>query len=167
MEQPSLPLKDIHLPQAVSWWPLAPGWWILVLLCGLVFLCWYYRNTLRAWLAPGIGKTASRQLNKITSNQRLSTQQKIQGISQLLRQTAMSLYPRDQVAGLAGQQWLRFLDGDDPQKPFSNGAGRCLTDAPYRPDSELDLDAVVDLARSWIKQNKRRHSNHTKTHSDA
>ena len=22
-------LRDIHLPEAVSWWPLAIGWWVL------------------------------------------------------------------------------------------------------------------------------------------
>ena len=31
-----LPLKDIHLPEAIGWWPLAPGWWILLLLIGLL-----------------------------------------------------------------------------------------------------------------------------------
>ena len=25
----TLNLRDIHLPEAIFWWPLAPGWWIL------------------------------------------------------------------------------------------------------------------------------------------
>jgi hypothetical protein len=25
---PLAALRDIHLPEAVSFWPLAPGWWI-------------------------------------------------------------------------------------------------------------------------------------------
>ncbi len=27
MEPSELPLRDLHLPDAVGWWPLAPGWW--------------------------------------------------------------------------------------------------------------------------------------------
>jgi len=27
-----LPLKDIHLPDAITWWPLAIGWWLLIVM---------------------------------------------------------------------------------------------------------------------------------------
>src|SRR5262249_13272553 len=59
--QPSLPgappedilagLRDIHLPEAVSFWPLAPGWWLLLwrmvplVIAGAV-LEWRRRQTL-------------------------------------------------------------------------------------------------------------------------
>lgn len=155
MEQQSLALKDIHLPTSINWWPLAPGWWILLLLVFLLILTWYFRSRLRAWLAPGIRKISLRQLDAIVNNQHLTNQQKIQQISQLLRQSAISSTSRDQVAGLAGEQWLQFLDGDNPQRPFSTGVGRSFIDAPYQPDAVLDIDAVTTLARNWLKQNKK------------
>ena len=33
-------LRDIHLPEAIGWWPLAPGWWLLIILVclGLITL---------------------------------------------------------------------------------------------------------------------------------
>lgn len=159
MEQQALPLKDIHLPAEVSWWPLAPGWWILIGLFLLSLLAWYFRKTIRRWLAPGIPKIALNQLDTISGNNQLTNQQKIQQISQLLRKVALSTHPREQVAGLAGQQWLEFLDSDDQQHPFSTGAGRILIDAPYRPDVELDIDELIVLTRRWIKQaHKKRQS---------
>ena len=30
MDPEQIPLRDLHLPEAIGWWPLAPGWWILI-----------------------------------------------------------------------------------------------------------------------------------------
>ena len=42
----NLQLRDIHLPDAVSWWPPAPGWWLLLggLLLALLFI-----RVIRPW----------------------------------------------------------------------------------------------------------------------
>src|SRR5690606_8976602 len=29
-------LADIHLPDAVGWWPLAPGWWAVIVAVGVL-----------------------------------------------------------------------------------------------------------------------------------
>jgi hypothetical protein len=44
-----LPLRDIHLPEPISWWPLAYGWWILLGVFGVAaVLGWlYYRRQYR------------------------------------------------------------------------------------------------------------------------
>ncbi|MEO8327154.1 MAG: DUF4381 domain-containing protein, partial [Nitrospirota bacterium] len=42
-------LRDVHLPDPISLWPPAPGWWItfgLVMMGGMVFL-WILRNRRR------------------------------------------------------------------------------------------------------------------------
>ena len=49
MNPDSLPLRDIHLPAPLGWWPLAPGWWIVgalvfaLLIAGLIWL-WKRQN---------------------------------------------------------------------------------------------------------------------------
>jgi hypothetical protein len=110
-------------------------------------------------LAPGIRSIALSRLDKIANNRQLNNQQKVQGISQLLRQSAISSASREQVAGLAGDQWLEFLDGDNPEQPFSKGVGRSLIDAPYRPDTEVDVESLLKLARNWLKENTGRRAN--------
>ncbi|MGB5726303.1 MAG: DUF4381 domain-containing protein, partial [Thiogranum sp.] len=48
-----LPLRDIHLPDPLSWWPPAPGWWLLltllvaIALLGGYLLHRYRRNALQ------------------------------------------------------------------------------------------------------------------------
>lgn len=42
---PNINLRDIHVPESVAWWPLAPGWWLLLavmllVVCVLVWLRW-------------------------------------------------------------------------------------------------------------------------------
>ncbi len=35
-------LHDIHLPTAISWWPLAPGWYLLILSSLTLIAVLYY-----------------------------------------------------------------------------------------------------------------------------
>jgi hypothetical protein len=44
-----LPLRDIQLPAAVSWWPPAVGWWLVLGLLGIAALAvaWRYRSLYR------------------------------------------------------------------------------------------------------------------------
>lgn len=155
MEQHTLPLKDIHLPSATGWWPLAPGWWLLAICCVLVIIAWYNRAKIKQLLAPGTRRIALKRLDSIVNNPEPGKRHQIQQISALLRQTAISRYKRTYVAGLTGTDWLSFLDGEDPQRPFSTGIGQSLIDAPYRPDNTLDddafdIEALAELTRRWI-----------------
>lgn len=49
MNNPALEqLRDIHLPQAVHWWPPAPGWWIVAALV-LALTIWLVRYLQRRY----------------------------------------------------------------------------------------------------------------------
>jgi hypothetical protein len=146
--EPNLPLRDIHLPAPISWWPPAPGWWLLLfgiptLLILLVWLWrWVRRKTVR--------KLALAELESIAGSN-ADAREKVQGLAILLRRVALSVYPREQVAGLVGEPWLAFLDGPSGEKRFSAGAGRLFIEAPYRREVQADLDALFALCREWIK----------------
>lgn len=153
--QPSqLILRDIHLPNPVSWWPPAPGWWMLLALLILFTLAtlWgirrYHRRSYR--------RLALRQLATLEQNfnQQQDGQQLIQQLSQLLRHMAVLHYPPQQCAGLHGETWLEFLDQPfGAVKPFSTGAGQCLASGPYQQATpQLDTVALFQLSRRWLKR---------------
>jgi type II secretory pathway pseudopilin PulG len=77
--------------------------------------------------------------------------------SMLLRRAAVAHFPREDVAHLQGEDWLRFLDqalgGDD----FSSGVGQCLADAAWRPQTVTDPDGLIRLTERWLLVTVGRH----------
>lgn len=147
-------LIDIHLPAPPSWWPPAPGWWLLacVLIAALVAitLWWRKRARLRA-----IHRVFERELDALAARHRGpgQTAARVAGLSVLLRRMVGMHAP--QALTLQQDEWLLFLDGDDPSRPFSAGPGRILLDAPYRPTvPEADAEALFELVRrklpNWV-----------------
>lgn len=154
MQPTQLPLKDLHLPEAIGWFPPALGWWLVVVLIPLLigFLYWCYKRLTRKTAL----KTA-KQLLATIKNSSLDNKQKLAELSAWLRRVAISIAPREQTAGLTGQAWLAFLDSSLKDAPFTKGAGRCLADAPYRlsAPSELEISQLISLCEDWLKAQKK------------
>ena len=109
MADQTLPLADIHLQAIPGIWPLAWGWWLCILLTiGAVFVVARQLKQYRA--AQQARKEALQQLKALRQTERLSD------INDLLRQAALSYFPRQQVAALTGESWLVFLDQQLPAK---------------------------------------------------
>ncbi len=151
MQETELALKDIHLPDAISWWPPAIGWWLLVLLIPtlLVFSYWLYKRLTRKTAL----KTAKKTLAAIKLNTELDNTQKLRELSILLRRVAVSLAPRTEVASLTGHSWLAFLDQSLSGAPFSQGGGQVLITAPYRntAPSDQEITILFSLSEEWLK----------------
>ncbi len=150
MEQ-ALPLRDIHLPETISWWPPAIGWWLLLLLIPLFFflLLRLYQHFSRHTVI----KSAEKILASIQQDPDSTDQQKLIQLSSLLRRIAISTGPRSECAGLNGTAWLQYLDRSVQGKPFSQGPGHHLGDALFQksvPD-DLDIDALIELCRHWLR----------------
>lgn len=153
MEQ-GLPLRDIHLPEAISWWPPAIGWWLAFAIAVLLF--WLMWRLFKQWTRKTALKTAKTLLQQIKHNQQTSDLQKLRQISIWLRRVSISIAPRQQSAGLTGEKWLRYLDTNLDGSPFSNGVGQSLADVQFRksiPDG-LDIPAIIDLCELWLQRQK-------------
>ena len=148
-----LPLRDIHLPPPVSWWPLAVGWWIvLVLVLSVIGFCvWLYLRRRRRRLSAAY--LAKIELSGLRARylQHEDVRLLASEISVLLRRMSISAYPREESASLTGERWLQHLDRPLPEKPFSSGPGRILIEAPYRRHSRIDeIDPLIKLCETWI-----------------
>ncbi len=152
MNPAELPIRDLHLPDPVSFWPLAPGWWVLIALVaiGLVVLL---RKALQAHRESAARRLALRQLKQHAGDymRHGNAVQLATELSELLRRTMLAYAPRQEVAGLTGEEWLSWLDRDLDRSHFLEGDGRPLIEWPYRdpelPVDKSDVAALVDAVR--------------------
>ncbi|MGB5258807.1 MAG: DUF4381 domain-containing protein [Woeseiaceae bacterium] len=152
MDETTLPLRDLHLPDPVGWWPLAPGWWFVLLLlaAGLTYLAW---RAVRQWQHNAPRRYAMRELARYEAEYLKHRDPVLLGkqVSALLRRGMLAYAPRADVAGLTGEDWLEWLDRGMPLPYFHTEGGKSLLELPYRnPDEDLsgiDVDALLSAVR--------------------
>ena len=139
-----LPLRDIHLPDAVSWWPPAPGWWLLLALLIIAILggvaWWRWRRRRRILVA------LQRELQTIRNDfdRQGDAATTLHSVSALLRRAGISLFPRREVASLTGKDWTDFLNAHT-NRLFDDDHRSLLTETGYRQSQHIDNAAVTRL----------------------
>lgn len=137
-------LRDIHLPPPPGWWPPAPGWWMLAALL-LFAMAWTAHRVVRLRRDRHRIASALRDYDRALATANDAPTQ-LASASQLLRRAAKMQDPN--AALLEDDAWLRFLDGDDRARPFSNGVGRLLRDGGFRREIDDDITPAMALARA-------------------
>lgn len=146
MAPEQLPLRDIHLPPAISWWPPAVGWWLLLAM-SLALFVWAHPRRRRS-----LKRAALRALAAVERDfmQHGDPRRLVQELSVWLRRVAMSYGPRESTAGLTGEVWLKQLDRMTGSRHFTLGPGRVFGTGPYEPAVDVDGRTLLRLCRAWL-----------------
>jgi hypothetical protein len=174
-EDPLKELADIHLPDAVSFWPPAPGWWVLAAIV-LSLLAYVAFLQFRRWQQAQRLKAALSELTRLQQQWQKTPDaeranklvQVLHSCNSVLKRVALVHYPAALVASLNGQAWLRFLDHSGNTKQFSSGAAQLLADGAYRRSANADANTVntlFQLCQQWIAQQYQRKPGNTATTS--
>lgn len=173
MDPTALPLRDIHLPPAVGWWPVANAWWWLlaaVMLASLALAVWRLppgalRAQLDAWwfgsrgLARGlfgVRRAALAELqqieNKLTEDG--NVHDCARALSSLLRRIALRI-TGPAAAGLGDQAWLATL-ASISRAPLPADLLNILRQAPYSPRAASAIQAqryrdITGALRPWMQ----------------
>ena len=138
-------LHDIVLPAAVSWRPQTAAWFVLLsvflTLCAWGFLSWRRHARRNRYRKLALARLAD-----------IETRAAFTELPALVKRTALSFNPRDDVASLSGDAWLRFLDSSYGGIGFTEGPGRLLPVLAYGHPEDINADALVALLSLWIRK---------------
>ena len=144
-------LDDVNAGQSISYVPSTPVWpWIFL---GISLMAAFFGFRLLKHLR----KERYRKLAclEIESLADLKGPAFVIQVSQIMKKTALTAYPRKQIAQLHGQKWLRFLELSCKGTQFTQGIGQALAASSYMPVADVDEKELGVLAKKWVKTHKR------------
>ncbi|MFG1397156.1 DUF4381 domain-containing protein [Roseixanthobacter pseudopolyaromaticivorans] len=154
-EDPLAGLRDIHLPGQVSFWPLAPGWWMLaglVVLLALIgaFLEWRRRQTL-AYRVDQELKAIARDTARHRDSRAVAAAGAV-----LIRRILVTRAGDPAAAALTGAEWQRVLA--EGKAGLAPPFAAFVANAPYLPvhapgGDGVPRDALVAALRRWVRSN--------------
>ena len=135
-------LHDIIVPEPVSWWPLAPGWWVLIAALAIALAVLIIR-ALKNHRANAYRRAALADLQSANSPA---------AVAVVLRRTALAVASRTEVAALNGSRWVDWLD-ERTQVPIPDEVRGELSHALYESgDASPASPTLRTFAENWIKK---------------
>src|SRR5690554_814208 len=97
-------LQDIVVAPAAHWWPLAPGWYVLIAstLVLIVLSVWALWRALKRRRAR---RQALWQLSRLQQQPNVA----LNDISLLLKQAALAYFPRASISNTDNHAWWQFV----------------------------------------------------------
>jgi hypothetical protein len=145
MTAPLDKLHDFYQPAPPSWWPQTTAWYILFAIIGLLIL-WLVIREVRKWIANRYRREALRELATLPPER----------FSELLKRTALTVWPRERVAPLSGEPWLRFLDTSAPGDLFHSSPADRIEEIAFRAQalSAEDEQTLRETVATWIRRHR-------------
>ncbi len=152
----SLPIEDIITPESVDFWPLAIGWWLLLILSFIVMVGLFliYKKHKKKW---GYRKQALyllEQTFKKWKAKKSSNEDTCHELLTLLKRTAITAYPDQSISSLHGEAWLDLLNSQTPSPLFDKAMRNVIRTQQYQKKVNVDINTLKNICEQWIKQHK-------------
>lgn len=150
-------LADIHLPEPVSFWPPAPGWWILAVLI-IVLVIWFIRKTRIANAQKRVKSQAISEFAACYENYSNSTETdldtlKLRYVNQangVLKRVALVHFTDEAVAGLGGADWVDFVRKNGESSLLNESISQALSHGRFKTKIDVNVDELNDFGHAWI-----------------
>lgn len=149
-------MADITLPPDVSMMPATVGWAVVAVAISLAlaFAVWRW---LRHRAQNRYRRDALAELAELEAEigQPDGRQRALASLPELLKRTALAVWPREAVAALNGQEWVDFLKMHAGRAKMDDKAYLFFSETVYRLPIAASDDAAarrtIAAARQWIE----------------
>lgn len=144
-------LKDIHLPDPVSGWPPALGWWLVagLLIISAIAGYWAYKT----WHKNAYKRQAIKRIRQLFITYPSQPTNLAEQLNKTLKAVAQQSYPHAKTAHLTATPWLTFLDQSANMQSFRNGPGAALATLPYQDKAVLENSkALQKCCIEWVRR---------------
>ena len=143
-------LADVSLGQTPSIWPLAWGWWVIIVLVILVMvsIVWFVAAYIRK---HQFKRRALQAVNNIVNDE----PQALANLHAVLRRAAIHYFGSKEINSLQGEAWQRFLQ--DKAKRTSKIDEKSLAQLAqlesslYTKEQSIQVDDAKQAVTLWIK----------------
>jgi hypothetical protein len=152
-QDPLAALQPLREPEAITWWPLAPGWWLLgfLILAAIAITAHILYSRYQARRYRRLGCAQLKQLHA-DYRENDDTRGFLSAANALLKSVALQAYPANQVAASHGSEWADFLNNSVSGKMLFDAS---FTAAIYQENvTGFDADAFHGAAEHWIKHHR-------------
>jgi Domain of unknown function (DUF4381) len=150
---PLAQLNPLREPAAIGWWPLAPGWWLLIalVLVAAGLLIWW---ALKRYRSNAYRRAGIAQLAQIQSHWERDGDngQCLTHTNALLKAVALRGFPHRDIASINGERWRDFLNQSlDEHAAFELDP----LISQYRAEADaIDVGAHLAASARWISQHR-------------
>ena len=142
-------LKDIHLPDPVSWWPMAPGWWLLITLLLLILTVGFYYW--RLWHHSLRYKKSAIKILTTAFQSNSDDLNFLNDCATITRRLTLSIQSKKATpinyAGLQGKEWQQVLQQHMPEPQ-----AELLTTGRYQAYPSIDRTSLYNSVKQWLKE---------------
>jgi hypothetical protein len=150
-------LADIHLPEAVTYWPPAPGWWILSLaiLVAAIYLGRHYQQvrTQQKILQYALAELDQCYQQYTMAENKADSEPKLRFVNQfnsVLRRVALWHYPDSNAASLGGDAWVAFIREKGNSSHLDTEMADALSKGRFQLECNVDINAMKTLGQEWV-----------------
>lgn len=146
-------LKDIYLPNTISEFPIAFGWWLLLIaILSVIIAGIYFWRKVR-------NESATKRAALILLNNQYAqfkdnndAQVYLQQSNQILKRYCLDKYP--EAVSLSGTAWTNFLIRHSHKTSLNTELVHAVSQGIYQKQCQFDAHELHKAFSTWLKTNK-------------